>query len=316
MDFKKTLVYFTFILFGIFCNQKNEIFLNSSFSEKDSELPSLPTIKKILLIPQVRSSLTQKATQLGYSSMVDWYGNTFQKISEHELDLYYNIHKPKNSLQDTEFISQIRKEIHERIAWKKIFQEAKIDYLSYANEQTHSELYVNSENPKFLGSKTAKVQIFEFSDFACYYCSKSQLVKKKLIAKYGSQIQWHFKNFPIVENHSEAFLAHIALGCVEKVAPKKYWDYYFKLFENFRNLSPESLLEYTKQTQISVENWKTCMNNKTEKEKIIAKIEQDIQEGRMAGVSGTPSFIINGKLYVGSMPFSAFKDIIQKELKK
>jgi len=47
-----------------------------------------------------------------------------------------------------------------------------------------------------------------------------------------------------------------------------------------------------------------------------AEVNNDLAAGTAAGVSGTPSFFINGKLLVGAQPFSAFQEIIEQELKK
>lgn len=296
-----------------FCREDSKI--STTFSNQDSSLPTMQNIKNIIIEPKTKAVLLESARKLGYSSIVDWYGNVLQRISEDELDFYYKIHKPKDTQFDVELISRVRREIHERIAWKKIFIESKIDF----SKITPLEVVLPKsalENSQFLGSKNPKVQITEFSDFACYYCAKSQDIKRKLLAKYGKEIQWSFKNFPIISRGEESFLAHIALGCVEKVEPKKYWDYYFKLFENFRSLEKEKLFDYIKQVGVSQENWKTCMNDQAVKEEIISKIERDVEEGRQVGVSGTPSFVVNGKLYVGNLPFSVLESVIRRELEK
>lgn len=288
---------------------------NKDFSKENADLPTQAVIRSIVSNSTEQAKINQAAKEKGYSSVVEWYSNIIQSISPEELDFYYQSHKPKLGEGSSDFISSFRKEIHDRLTWKKIFAQAGIDY-SKALTSVDISVFQPSLESQFLGSKNPKLQIIEFADFACYYCAKFQDVKKKILIKHGNQIQWIFKNFPLISRHDEAFLAHIALGCVEKVEPKKYWDYYFRLFENYRNLEKEKLLEYAKQSKIPIQEWKSCMNDKAQKEAIIAKIEQDIEEGKRLGVTGTPSFWIEGKLHVGAMPYSAFESLILKHLKK
>ncbi|MCX7998884.1 MAG: DsbA family protein, partial [Leptospiraceae bacterium] len=207
-------IFISCLIFVIsFCKEDSKN--STTFSNQDSSLPTMQNIKNIIIEPRIKTSLLESARKLGYSSVVDWYGNVLQRISEDELDFYYKIHKPKDIQLDIDFISRFRREIHERIAWKKIFIESKIDFskITPLNVTLPNSAL---ENSPFLGSKNPKVQIVEFSDFACYYCAKSQDIKRKLLAKYGREIQWSFKNFPIISRENESFWAHVALGCVEK----------------------------------------------------------------------------------------------------
>lgn len=311
-DYYKVILILSAVFLLAFCKPSHP---KNDFSKENPDLPTRAVIRSIVSNPSEQVKLEKAAKQKGYSSVVEWYSNIMQSISPEELDFYYQNHKPKLEEGSSDFIPSFRKEIHEGLTWKKIFAQAGIDY-SKAIASVDVSVFQLSSESQFLGSKNPKLQIIEFADFACYYCARFQNVKKKILIKYGNQIQWTFKNFPLISRHDEAFLAHIALGCVEKVEPKKYWDYYFRLFENHRNLQKEKLLEYVEQSQISISNWKACMNDKAQKEEIIAKIEQDIEEGKRLGVTGTPSFWIGDRLHVGAMPYSVFESLILKHLKK
>jgi predicted DsbA family dithiol-disulfide isomerase len=58
--------------------------------------------------------------------------------------------------------------------------------------------------------------------------------------------------------------------------------------------------------------FRTCLDGKKDE----AKANADMADGQKAGVSGTPSFFINGTSVVGAEPYDSFKTIIDQELAK
>jgi len=302
----KYIVIFLIIFYSCKPSSSN----NLVFTPKDSYLSEKIQIQQILNQKDFQEKYKAKSITLGYSSPVDWYQKVLQNISPEELDYYYNLNK--KNLPSIELVSAYRKDIHERLAWKKIFEELKIELPKILPNQN---LSLPTEYKFFLGSPKAKLKIIEYSDFQCYYCAKSQVVKKEILRKYGNQIQWIFKNYPLVDRHDEAFIAHISAGCVWNISPEKFWDYTYLLFENHKHLEKDLLPKYIQELKINLELWKACMNDTNQTSQIIAQIEKDIEEGKKLGVSGTPSYIIGEKMYRGYLPLGVFEKIVEKKLK-
>ncbi|MBP9889400.1 MAG: thioredoxin domain-containing protein, partial [Leptospiraceae bacterium] len=166
-----------------------------------------------------------------------------------------------------------------------------------------------------MGNQFAKVTIIEFSDFECHFCSKSQATSTALREKYGKQIYWVFKDFPLQEIHEDAFQAHVSVNCVKEIAPEKYWSHFNVLFENYRNLEKENLSSYVKKSEVDLGKWKSCMENRDLQKKIVSEIQEDIKEGKSFGIKGTPTFLINGSLIVGARGYEFFDAVIEKEIK-
>jgi len=165
------------------------------------------------------------------------------------------------------------------------------------------------------GPATAKVTIVEYSDYQCPFCSRGyQTMENQVLKEYGDKVRFIYKNFPL-PMHPWATPAAIASECtLEQKNTEAYWKLYNYYFENQKDITAQNLkdksLEVLKDTKIDAAKWTDCFDNK--KTEDIVKKEQ--AEGSSVGVSGTPAFIINGRLVSGAQPFDNFKAIIDDEL--
>ena len=160
----------------------------------------------------------------------------------------------------------------------------------------------------YLGSENASVVIVEFSDFQCPFCAKARNVIKRIASERANEVVIYYKHFPL-PFHENAFLAAVASECAGERG--KFWEYHDKLFENQQALDPSSLIEYAEELGIG-EGFEQCLTSE-EKKKLV---ERDLSEGTAIGVKGTPSFVINNKLYTGLLSYEQLNQIIDEELKK
>ncbi len=165
------------------------------------------------------------------------------------------------------------------------------------------------------GPENAKVVIVEWSDFQCPFCSRGYTtLETQVLKEYGDKVRFIFKNFPL-PFHPWAEPAAIATEClVEQKQADAYWKIYAYYFDNQKDLNPQNLkektLEVLKGTKADIAKFTECFDG--QKTKDIVKAET--AEGQSVGVTGTPGFIINGRLVSGAQPFENFKNIIDDEL--
>lgn len=154
-----------------------------------------------------------------------------------------------------------------------------------------------------LGPANAPVTIIEFSDFECPFCARHFTnTHGKLLETYGDKVRLVFKHFPL-PFHGNAKPAGVAAQCALREG--KFWPMHDVIFENFRSLGRGDLLLHGKKVGLGAK-WASCFeNNET-----MAEVEADMEDGRIAGVRGTPSFLINGQVVPGAVPFERFKVII------
>ena len=90
----------------------------------------------------------------------------------------------------------------------------------------------------------------------------------------------------------------------------KFWEYHDLLYEaQAQGFSEERLVDIADQTGLDVKQFRSSL----ESGKNEPAVRADFQEGQRRGVSGTPTFVINGKTVVGLQPLSVFERIIEKE---
>ncbi len=168
---------------------------------------------------------------------------------------------------------------------------------------------IDSKESASIGPDDAPVVIVEYSDFQCPFCARVVPTLKKITEKYPKQVRIAFKHFPL-DFHPKAKPAHIAAMAAKEQG--KFWEMHDRIFEHQSEMSEEHLAAYAKEIGLNMDQFKKSLNN-TEYQK---EMEQNIAEGRQLGVTGTPTFFVNGKRLVGAKPFEAFVEIIEEELKK
>lgn len=199
----------------------------------------------------------------------------------------------KNILRD-QFLAQLK-------------QNAKVETKLQSPPVTRVKVTVG--NTPILGNEAAKVTVIEFSDYQCPFCGRARATVNQVLETYKDKVQYSFRDFPL-SFHQDAFKAHEAARCAGDQG--KYWEYSKILFGSQQTLKPDKLKEYAKQTGLNASEFNTCLDSG----KYASAVQQDMDAGVKAGVSGTPSFFINGIMISGAQPFPKFKEIIDEELKK
>jgi protein-disulfide isomerase len=160
-------------------------------------------------------------------------------------------------------------------------------------------------NPPINSNRT--VDIVEFSDFQCPYCVAAVPTVKQVLAKYGNRVKFEYKNFPI---HTNAWKAAEAYEIASQYG--KGMEYHDILFANQNALDVDSLKKYARQVGIPGDEFDRLLDSGA----MYSKVAADQAEGERLGVSGTPTFFIDGRMLVGAQPYSEFEKIINEELSK
>jgi len=171
---------------------------------------------------------------------------------------------------------------------------------------------VETEDDPFIGSRDGRVHIVEFGDFECPFCSQEVAVIQQLEARYGNQIFMQFRNFPIVTLHPNAYNAALAAECAYAQGNEKFWQYHDRLYQFQDSLSDDLYFSLAQRTGLDVDAFTTCYNQKTPAD----EVEQDYLDGVDLGVTGTPTFFINGHRVPGAISFDMFQKVIDQLLEK
>ncbi|MBI3695589.1 MAG: thioredoxin domain-containing protein [Acidobacteria bacterium] len=194
-------------------------------------------------------------------------------------------------------------------------QEARQAYFRKLREKAEVAIFlrqpkieVRYDPARLRGAPDAPVTIVEFSDFQCPFCQRVGPTLKEVLGKYEGKVRLAYRDFPLQQIHPQAQAAAEASRCAGEQG--KFWDYHDLLFSKPGKLDKASLVEHAGALALDVKQFESCLAGG----KFKAKVEEDLQEGTLAGVSGTPAFFINGVLLSGAQPAAAFEKIIEAEL--
>ena len=137
------------------------------------------------------------------------------------------------------------------------------------------------------GNPQAPVTIVEFGDFQCPACGREQEVIRETRQKYGNQICWVFRQFPIPSLHEFAEAAAVASECAADQG--KFWEAVDKLYDNQTELSNDALRRYAAELGLDTERFNQCLNNPA----TLARVRRDVDDAHTLGVRGTPTFFVN-----------------------
>jgi protein-disulfide isomerase len=164
------------------------------------------------------------------------------------------------------------------------------------------------DDPAF-GPNDAAVTIVEFSDFECPFCGRFRVETfDALIEQYDGQIRFVYRDFPLSSIHPNAQKAAEAAECADEQG--QFWEMHDLIFANQTNMGVSALSGFATELELDEEAFDECLNSGQYTEEVLA----DFQEGQAYGVTGTPTFFINGVRLVGAQPLSAFQAIIDQEL--
>ncbi len=116
------------------------------------------------------------------------------------------------------------------------------------------------------------------------------------------------RDFPLSSIHEYAQKASEATECADDQG--KFWEYHDLLFANPSALNVDGLKGYAGQLGLDTGTFDECLDSGKYEQEVL----QDMQDGRAAGVTGTPAFFINGQLVSGAQPFTVFQQIIDELL--
>lgn len=157
------------------------------------------------------------------------------------------------------------------------------------------------------GGEAAPVTIVEFGDFHCAYCKQADATLARVQEAYGDQVSLVFKHLPL-RQHADAPQAHAAAEAAHRQG--RFWDMHDLLFEAGPGLDQPKLVGFARQLGLDVARFESDLASAAVRD----RVEADVREAQQLGITGTPTFYVNGRLLAGAQPFEAFRSVIDQEL--
>jgi protein-disulfide isomerase len=178
----------------------------------------------------------------------------------------------------------------------------------YSLEPLRTDVSVVGEPAR--GPQQAPVTIVEFSDFQCPYCRSFSATLDRVIKEFGPDVRVVFRQFPLGEIHAMAEKAAEASLCAQEQG--KFWELHDLMFKDQTNLKVSDLKAKAAQLGLDTTAFDSCLDSG----KYGGRVRQDLHDGAVAGASGTPAFLVNGRFYSGARPYEEVAAIIKEELSR
>lgn len=176
-----------------------------------------------------------------------------------------------------------------------------------SNQQVKAHLI--RPDTHIFGNPNAKVTIVEFGDFKCPACRQAEASAKKIREKFGNQIRFAFREFPLINVHAESEKAAEAAECAGQQG--KFWQGVDMFYEHQDDLSLPAINRYAGEMGLDSAKFVGCL----QKGDMVTRVNQDLRDGQAMGVHATPTFFIDGRVIVGPIAYPQFEELVENELK-
>ena len=163
---------------------------------------------------------------------------------------------------------------------------------------------VDPDHDHIRGPDQAPVTLVEYGDFECPYCGRAEPVVRELLADYGD-LRYVWRHLPLTDVHPHAQLA--AEAAEAAASQGKFWPMHDQLLGHQDALAAKDLIRYAGQLGLDTERFTRDLRNHTGQ----AKIAADVDSADLSGVSGTPTFFINGKRHHGAYDINTLSQAIR-----
>jgi protein-disulfide isomerase len=144
------------------------------------------------------------------------------------------------------------------------------------------------------GEPDAPVTLVEYGDYECPHCGTAYFIVKSLQAAMDERLRFVYRHFPLADIHPHA--EHAAEAAEAAGAQKRFWAMHNALYEHQNSLGDTKLKDMADRLGLNG----TTIQEQVHRQIFADRIEEDFESGIVSGVTGTPTFFINGNRYEGS----------------
>ena len=152
---------------------------------------------------------------------------------------------------------------------------------------------VDPDRDHIRGPREAAVTLVEYGDLECPYCGRAETVVREVLSDF-TDVRYVWRHLPLSDVHPNAQLAAEASEAAAN--QDAFWEMHDLLLSHQDALQPRDLRGYAEQLGLDVERFHEDLRQGTG----AARIEEDVDSADRSGVSGTPTFFINGRRHAGA----------------
>ena len=154
------------------------------------------------------------------------------------------------------------------------------------------------------GPKAAPVTVVEYGDFECPFCGLAEPAIRELLAGFGD-VRYVWRHLPLTDVHPHAQLA--AEAAEAAAAQGAFWEMHDMLLRHQDALRPADLVGYAAALGLDVERFARDLR----KHVYTSRVAEDVDTADLGGVSGTPTFFVNGQRHHGAYDIDSLSQAVR-----
>jgi Na+/H+ antiporter NhaA len=163
---------------------------------------------------------------------------------------------------------------------------------------------IDPDEDHIRGPDDAPVTLVEYGDFECPYCGRAEPNVRALLADQGADIRYVFRHLPLSDVHEHAQLAAEAAEAAGSQG--KFWEMHDLLFDHQDALTGRDLMRYADELGLDLDQF----HDELKRHEHAPRVARDVESAELSGVSGTPTFFINGQRHHGAYDIQTLKKAV------
>jgi protein-disulfide isomerase len=176
--------------------------------------------------------------------------------------------------------------------------------LGPAEPLTDLAIDVDPEHDHIRGPIDAQVTVVEYGDFECPYCGQAEPIVRELLRDF-TDVQYVWRHLPLNDVHPRAQLAAEAAEAAG--AQDAFWPMHDLLLSHQDALRPSDLIAYAEQLNLDIDRF----SDELRRHVGASRVSEDVDSADLSGVSGTPTFFINGRRHYGAYDITTLSDEVR-----
>jgi Na+/H+ antiporter NhaA len=164
---------------------------------------------------------------------------------------------------------------------------------------------VDPDRDHVRGPKDAPVTLLEYGDFECPYCGRAEDVIRELLVSAGTDVRYVWRHLPLNDVHPRAQLA--AEAAEAAAAQGRFWEMHDALLSHQDELRPSDISSHADAIGLDLDRFGEDLRTHAHANRVLA----DVASADESGVSGTPTFFINGRRHYGVYDIEALTDAVR-----
>ncbi|MEU6289636.1 Na+/H+ antiporter NhaA [Streptomyces sp. NPDC046988] len=164
---------------------------------------------------------------------------------------------------------------------------------------------VDERHDHVRGPADAAVTLVEYGDFECPYCGQAEGVVRDLLGS-ETDVRYVWRHLPLTDVHPNAQAAAEASEAAARQG--RFWDMHDLLMDRQDELGERDLLRYARELGLDMEVFREDLARR----RGARRVAEDVDSADLSGVSGTPTFFVNGRRHRGAFDIDALKRAVEQ----